>query len=162
VKTFRLAPLLIALVAVSALPATASAKKQNPYTAAGVCGPGYKPIDRHKLVDSNHGKLIAEIVLTYNAATGKNCAVNLKRYRVGVAEKYNDWMYVTLYTRPLRNPANLDSDKGDFNWYAGPVYVSARDKCVQWGGGADLIVPANWSPRGKFYSHFRSRWTHCK
>ncbi len=145
VKTQRL--LLLALVAAVALPAAASARA-NPYTAERVCGPGYKPIDRHKLVDSNHGKLLAEIVLTYNAETGKNCAVNLKRYRVGIAKKYSDWMYVHLYTRPLRNPEN--------------VYVSAQNKCVMWGGGADLLVPANWEPRGKFYSHFRSGWVHCR
>lgn len=152
---------LVVLAAVATLPATAAAKK-NPYTAERVCGAGYKPIDRHKLVDSNHGKLLAEIVLTYNPATGKNCAVNLKRYRAGKAETYNDWLYVTLYTRPLSNPENLDQDKGDFKWFAGPVYVSARDKCVQWGGGADLIVPANHTPRGSYYSHFRSRWSHCE
>jgi len=159
VKTHRIA-LLVGVLVAALSPAAADAKR-NPYTAAEVCGPGYKVIDRHKLVDSNHGKLLAELVLTYNSATGKNCAVNLKRYRVGLGRKYEDWMYVQLHTRPLRDPANSATDKDDFKYYAGPIYVYARDKCVMWGGGASLIVPANWTPRGTFHSAFLSRWTHC-
>jgi hypothetical protein len=150
------------LIASLALPAAAAAEKKNPYTAAQVCGPGFAPIDRHQIVDSNFGQLLSEVVLTYNAATGRNCVVNLKRYRVGLDRKYGDWLYAELYTRPLRNPANLGHDQGDFKWYAGPVYVTAPNKCVQWGGGADLLVPANWEPRGEFHSAFRSGWTHCR
>ena len=156
----RLVLSLLVVVALLAVPGAASAKK-NPYTAAGVCGPGFAPIDRHKLVDSNWGQLLAEVVLTYNSATGQNCVVTLKRYRVGEVERYGDWVMAELYTRPLKNPANLATDKGDFKFYAGPVYVTAKDKCVQWGGQADLLVPANWHPRGEFHSAFRSRWSHC-
>jgi len=156
--------ILLPLVLVAGLliaPAAASAKR-NPYTAAEVCGAGFRPIDRHKLVDSNHGRLLAVVVLTYNAATGQNCVVTLKRYRVGRAHRYDDWLMAELYTRPLRVPSNLDTDKGDFKYYAGPVYVRARAKCVRWGGQADLIVPSNWHPRGAFHSAFRSRWSHCR
>jgi hypothetical protein len=116
-------------------PAAASAKR-NPYTAAGVCGAGFQAIDRHKLIDSNYGRYLAEVVLTYNPATGQNCVVTLKRYRVGVARKYDDWLMAEIYTRPLRVPSNLDSDKGDFKYFAGPVFVTAPDKCVKWGGQA--------------------------
>ncbi|WP_187368803.1 serine/threonine protein kinase [Baekduia soli] len=159
-RNTRMVTVAVALIAVMALPAMAAAKA-NPYTAAGVCGPGFKPIDRHRLVDGNWGQLLSEVVLTYNASTGQNCVVNLKRYRVGQAEKYGDWLYAEVYTRPLTNPANLDSDQGNFKFFAGPVYVTARSKCVRWGGGADLLVPSNWSPRGEFHSAFRSGWTHC-
>lgn len=158
VKIHRL--LLLALVVAAALPSSASART-NPYTATGVCGPGYSVVDRHKLVDSNHGKLLAELVLTYNPATGKNCLVNLKRYRVGLGRRYMDWMYVQLHTRPLRVASNSATDKGHFKYYAGPIYVSARGKCVMWGGGADLVFPANHSPRGTYHSSFLSRWSHC-
>ena len=107
-------------------------------------------------MDSNFGKRLSEVVLTYNAATGRNCVVNLKRYRVGLARGGGDRLYAELYTRPLSEPTeNLDHDQGDFKWFAGPVYVTARSKCVKWGGGADLLVPANWEPRGEFHSAFR-------
>jgi hypothetical protein len=157
----RLVLPLALLVGLLLAPGAASAK-QNPYTAAGVCGPGFSPIDRHTLVDSNWGKTLAEVVLTYNPATGQNCVVTLKRYRIGVAQKYNDWVMAEVYTRPLANPANVQSNKGDFKFFAGPVYVTAPNKCVQWGGQADLIVPANWTPRGEYHSAFRSGWTHCR
>jgi hypothetical protein len=159
----RLIRLLVPLTLLAALlvPAGTAAARKNPYTAGGVCGPGFKPIDRHQLVDSNYGIRLATVVLTYNAATGRNCVVTLKRYRAGKKERYNDWVYATLATRPMRNPANLARDAGDFRWYAGPIYVTAPNKCVRWGGGASLIVPANWTPRGKFNSAFQSRWSHC-
>jgi hypothetical protein len=161
-NVLRVATLLATIVAgLLVLSGSASAERKNPYTAAAVCGAGFSPIDRHQLVDSNWGKRLAEVVLTYNPATGQNCVVTLKRYRVGLAARYGDWVYAELYTRPLSNPANLDDDKGDFKYYAGPVYVTAPNKCVQWGGGASLLVPPNWTPRGEFHSAFRSRWTHC-
>jgi serine/threonine-protein kinase len=152
--------LLVALAGLLVAPAAASARK-NPYTAAGVCGPGYKVIDRHALTDGNWGVKLADVVLTYNAATGRNCVVTLKRYRVGQAAKYGDWLYAELYTRPLSTPGNTTAQSGNFKFFAGPVYVTARSKCVQWGGGADLLVPKNWVPRGEFHSAFRSRWSHC-
>jgi hypothetical protein len=37
---------------------------------------------------------------------------------------------------------------GEFKFFAGPVYVPARDRCVQWGGEATLLMPANCRPRG--------------
>jgi hypothetical protein len=156
----RLLPLTV-LVALLVLPGSAGAARNNPYTAAGVCGAGFKPIDRRQLVDSNFGVRLATVVLTYNTATGRNCVVVLKRYRVGQTSRYGDRLYAQLYTRPLRNPANLGHDQGNFRYYAGPVYVTAPGKCVQWGGGASLLVPANWTPRGQFHSAFRSRWSHC-
>lgn len=141
--------------------ATAAAKK-NPYTATEVCGAGYRVIDRHKLVDSNWGRHLADVVLTYNARTGKNCAVTLKRYRVGLnADRgVSDFLTVTLATRPL-NDANVNGDGDNYKYFAGPVYVSARGKCVQWSGSASLLVPANWTPRGYFNSAYKSRWEHC-
>ena len=163
-KNFRIPLLCAALVGLMAIPSTAFAKK-NPYTAAGVCGPGYKAIDRHRLHDTNSetGRpiLLATVVLTYNSATGKNCAVTMKRYRVGKAVRtFGDHLYVSLAARPL-GPTTADGDSGEFKYYAGPVYVPARDRCVQWGGGAELLVPANWVPRGYFNSAYKSRWEHC-
>lgn len=158
----RTLPLLAALVAALALPGAAGAKeRKNPYTATGVCGPGFKKIDSRRLVDSNFGKLLSEVVLTYNARTGQNCTVNLKRYRVGLKEKSNDWMWAETYTRPTSIQSNLSSNTGDFAYFAGPTYVQARGKCVQWGGGAALIVEPNRVPRGEYHSAFRSRWSHC-
>ena len=158
----RLVPSLALAAALLVAPGAATAvAKKNPYTAAGVCGHGFTPIDRHQLIDSNNGKRLAEVVLSYDATTGRNCVVTLKRYRVGLATKYGDNLMAEVYTRPLRDPANVQANQGSFKYYAGPVYVTAPGKCVRWGGQADLLVPANWVPRGMFHSAFRSGWTHC-
>lgn len=151
----------VACTAAFAAPTVAGAEQANPYTAAGVCGAGYKPIDRHNLVDGNNGILLAETVLTYNASTGRNCVVTLKRYRVGLTSRYHDNVMAEVYTRPLTTPSNLDHDQGNYKFFAGPVYVYAPNKCVQWGGQADEWAPANWHPRGDLHSAFRSGWTHC-
>lgn len=155
--------LAAALLGAAAGPAPASAAK-NPYTAAGVCGAGYKSIDRHRLYDHNpySGKrvLLATIVLTYNPATGKNCAVTMKRHRVGKAAGWGDWLYVSLAARPLGD-ATVGGDSGNFRYYAGPVYVPARRRCVQWSGGAHLLLPKNFVPRGLYSSAYKSRWEHC-
>jgi hypothetical protein len=156
----RILLLFVALLAALGLPSTASAKK-NPYTAEGVCGPGYRAIDRHRLHDYVDGRLIAVVVLTYNASNGNNCAVTLKRYRVGRETRFDDFLMVRLVTRPINN-ANIDAETGNFKYFAGPVYVSAPDKCMQWGGRARLLKPANHEPRGYYESgEYRSRWEHC-
>src|SRR5262245_20235409 len=122
-------------LALLAVPSIASAAK-NPYTAAGVCGAGYHVIDRHRMfaTDPSNGRqiLLATVVLTYNPASGKNCAVTMKRYRVGLAAPtFGDFIDVTLAARPL-GPETVDGNSGEFKYFAGPVYVPARHHCVQW------------------------------
>src|SRR5262245_9075597 len=94
-----------ALIGSVAVPSTATAKK-NPYTAEGVCGPGYRAIDRHRLYDVNPATgrrvKLAVVVLTYNSRNGHNCAVTLKRYRVGKRRPtFGDFLSVSLAARPL-------------------------------------------------------------
>jgi hypothetical protein len=163
-RTLRMLVGAVLLVLLT-IPSAASAAK-NPYTAAGVCGPGYSVIDRHRLYDTNPATgqpvLLATVVLTYNPAAGVNCAVTMKRYRVGQARPvYGDFLAVTLAARPL-GPNTVGGDSGEFKFFAGPVYVPARSRCVQWGGDVTLLMPANFSPRGYFNSAYRSRFEHCR
>jgi hypothetical protein len=152
------------LLAALAVPSAASAAK-NPYTAAGVCGAGYRVIDRHRMYAMNpsngNAVLLATVVLTYNSATGKNCADTMKRYRVGQKRPvFGDLLGVSLAARPV-GPATVAGQSGEFKFFAGPVHVPARSRCVQWGGEATLLVPANFHPRGYYNSAFRSGWEHC-
>ena len=156
--------LCAALAVLLAIPAAARAAK-NPYSAAGVCGLGYRVIDRHRLYATNPSNgnrvLLATVVLTYNSAQGTNCAVTMKRYRVGkAAPVFGDHLGVSLAARPL-GPGTVDGDSGEFKFFAGPVYVPARDRCVQWAGDATLLLPANFVPRGYYNSAFKSRFEHC-
>jgi hypothetical protein len=158
-RTLRVLPALAVLVAFVPIPGAASAAQRNPYTAREVCGPGFGVIDRHPLYDVGHdgrSHHLAGIVLLYNASTGYNCAVTMKRRRIGKP----DYVYVSLATRPAA-PGNADGDSGSgLKYFAGPTYVPASQKCVQWHGGtkqrfryqhATTWLDAAW----------KSRWSHC-
>jgi hypothetical protein len=94
-------------------PGVAQAAEYN-----GVCGAGYGAID-HLAVSGG------TVWLTYSAATGKNCVVTVRN---SSGAKVHMDAKISLAGDPWK------SDPGNFTSYAGPVYVSARDKCIDWGG----------------------------
>ncbi|GHH63922.1 hypothetical protein GCM10017673_05580 [Streptosporangium violaceochromogenes] len=93
--------------------------RPNPYTATGVCGPGYRVI-------GSKGLGGATVYLLYSTAEGKNCVVTLSKYVVPGKLR----MSATL--RVQNGPSAADS--GVFTAYAGPVRLVAAKKCVIWGG----------------------------
>lgn len=138
----------LALVAVP----SAAAKKRNPYTAKEVCGSGYSAIDRVKLFDTApNGRRyhLSTMVLMYNPSNGYNCATNLKRHRIGKP----DYIYISLKTRK----AGDGDGQSNFKYFAGPAYVYARDRCIQWWGGVDLKFRYHHNTYSLF-SGWRSNW----
>lgn len=146
---------LAVLLAVAVAPATAAAAKKNPYTAKGVCGAGYKEIDRHKLYDTGPDGIryrLADMVLFYNASNGYNCAVTMKKRRINKP----DYLWISLET----HGAGDGDGRTNLKFFAGPAYVYARDKCIVWHGGAELKFRYHnvwWN----LYDAWRSRWSHC-
>lgn len=154
---------LAAAALCAAAPAAAQAAKgpvANPYNAQALCGPGYAEIGRKPMYDTllTNGRTVkvAEGVLFYNASNGVNCAVVMKSFRLNKKTH----TYVTLATRP-RSAANTRSDNGNFQYYAGPVRLYARGKCIWWQGGMDYSLWAGqwWTPRR---AGFRTGWVHCR
>lgn len=147
----------LGLVALAGIPAVASAAG-NPYTAAGVCGRGYAPIDRHELygIAPYDGARVhmATIVLTYNPSTGSNCVVTLKQRRLGK----RDSVYAEVRTRPAA-PGNADGDSGRFRYFAGPTYVTAPGKRIRWGGGTTQQLP-NYEVATFVNDAWLSPWEH--
>ncbi|WP_230879594.1 serine/threonine-protein kinase [Planomonospora sp. ID67723] len=113
---------------------TTSPPKPNPYTAAGVCGPGFKQINSHALGTG------ATVYLLYDGTSKKNCVVTLSRYVIPGKIKMN----ATLQVQGGASAAN----PGSFTAYAGPVRLAADKKCVIWGGAYGT---ATW----------KSGWSHC-
>lgn len=107
--------------AVTAAPASAA----NPYTPAGVCGAGYRVIDRHDVTGPKGGVLGTSFLL-WNGGTKKNCSVMIKRRAVGVAT----WSEASL----ARKGGRYMADDGFYRYYAGPLYVRAPGQCVIFGG----------------------------
>ncbi|MEU7186629.1 spore-associated protein A [Streptomyces sp. NPDC045369] len=98
--------------------AAAPAKAAAAYNKA--CGAGYKVVNQADI-----GK-VGTSYLTYNAATGKNCAVTVRK-TAGPAVH----MYVWVQRDDTRDYAD---DDGYYRSYAGPVYLDAKGYCVSWGG----------------------------
>ncbi|WP_304454709.1 spore-associated protein A [Nocardiopsis sp. YSL2] len=102
-------------VLVSASPAAAA-------TYGGECGSGYKVVNQDNV--GNKGT----VYLTYNSSTGKNCVVT-KRNSPGSR--------VIIEAGLSISPAGTHwaAYEGDyFTSYAGPVYLNAAGKCVDWMG----------------------------
>jgi hypothetical protein len=107
-----------------------SGSQSNPYTAAGVCGAGYSVIDSHNLGS-------ATIYLLYKA--GYNCVTTLV-HTGGDSVGLNATLSV--------QGGSSASNPGLFEWYAGPVKLSAASSCVSWGGSYEST---SWT----------SGWSHC-
>ncbi|TQL95045.1 serine/threonine protein kinase [Actinoallomurus bryophytorum] len=112
-------------------PAVAKAKP-NPYTPQRVCGTGYRVIDMHGLGD-------ATTYLLYNAKAGANCVVTMIRKSSG-----KTYLGASLVVKG----GGRGSRAGAFPFYAGPVRLAAKGKCVTWGGASKT---AKWT----------SGWSHC-
>ena len=119
-----------ATVAIAAGTAPAAgAAESNPYGPQQVCGAGYGVVDQHDL--RARRQLLATVYLLYNGASGTNCSVTIKRKRVGIPDFVGTGVY-------MAKGKKYDADEGSFSYYAGPTYLSARGRCVKWGGFADL------------------------
>ncbi|MFC4014530.1 protein kinase [Nonomuraea purpurea] len=109
--------------------------KPNPYSAASVCGSGYKVINSRSLGSG------ATVYLLYNSGAGKNCVVTMSR----VVWPGKMSMNASLQVKG----GSTGSNPGKFTAYAGPVRLPAKGKCVIWGG--------SWGVQS-----WKSGWTHCK
>jgi hypothetical protein len=116
----------------SAAPTQSASSTPNPYTAGQVCGSGYSVIDSHALTGGT-------IYLLYNSSTGKNCVATL---RTRVSGKIS--MSATLQVQG----GSSSGDSGSYTYYAGPVALTAKSTCVEWGGS---IASSSWT----------SGWSHC-
>jgi serine/threonine protein kinase len=112
---------------------TTTSPKPNPYTAAQVCGSGYKVIDSHSLGS-------ATIYLLYSSGSGKNCVVTMSKYVITQKIKMSAVLQV--------QGGSTSSDSGNYTTYAGPLRLPAAGKCVIWGGGYST-------------SDWKSGWSHC-
>jgi len=95
------------------VPGTASAA-----TYGNQCGAGYNVIDTHDLRGGT-------IFLTYNGE--KNCVVTV-RDQPGAAVRMAAGLELS------EGKKDVKIDEGQFTEYAGPVFVSAKGRCIDWGG----------------------------
>ncbi|MBG0825383.1 serine/threonine protein kinase [Planomonospora sp. ID91781] len=103
---------------ISATPA--SPPPVRSFSPQQVCGAGYVP---QRSLSFNGGT----VHQLYNASTGNNCVVTVKTSDVGKASQ----LWATL---EVQGGGSL-TDRGSFEYYAGPVVLPAKGKCVRFSGG---------------------------
>src|SRR6185503_2840846 len=75
------------------------------------------------------------------SSSGYNCAVTMKTTDVGRAS--------SVWTRIERKDGTKASDNGAFKYYAGPVFVYAKGKCVRYAGGTNAASTSSpWANCG--------------
>jgi len=124
---------VLAAPASAATPTSASVKAPAATPAAaynGVCGAGYS------VIDSTPVGSVGTVYVTWNEATGKNCAVTI-RNSPGTAIRVAVSLNVIL-----DHESTPAVDSGIYTTYAGPVYYPARNLCIVWEGtiGANHVV----------------------
>ena len=84
-------------------------------------------------VKSGVGNHLSTIRLYYNSSTGYNCAANVK---TAYYSQFKHYASISMYNQDFREDDNNrpgynnDFDAGNFQYYAGPVKVYAKGKCV--------------------------------
>ncbi|MEV1002088.1 protein kinase [Nonomuraea sp. NPDC050202] len=101
---------------------TTAAPKPNPYSATQVCGSGF-------VVQRSSSFSGGTTYQLWNNGTGQNCVVTLKSgANVGKATPVSATLEV--------QGGGSQTDSGNYEYYAGPVKLSAKGKCVRYSGSA--------------------------
>ncbi|MFF0307940.1 serine/threonine protein kinase [Streptosporangium sp. NPDC004379] len=95
--------------------------RTNPYSPEKVCGAGFYVQRSVPFAGGTAYQL-------YNSSNGLNCAVTMKTANVGVASP----VWATL---EVQN-GESKTDRGSYEFYAGPVILSGKGKCVRVSGGS--------------------------
>lgn len=126
------AALLAAATTVTGLVAGTGTAVAAPAGAAAAynkeCGTGYTKVNEIPIPGRG------TVFLAYNAATGKNCVVTKRNSSTGAP------LWVGSWIQRNQELKSKQEEYGLFTSYAGPVYLDAKGKCVDWGGEIDGYV----------------------
>ncbi|WP_326602517.1 MULTISPECIES: acetyltransferase [unclassified Streptomyces] len=136
--------LLGAAVLAGATPAAAAAS-----TPQAACGSGYSVLESKTVgFDKSTGNPAGRVYLLYNASNGYNCVVTMH---------INGYVGYGAVTEAgiLVEGGSWNRDKGEYQYYAGPVYAYAANKCVKYTGGIQYY------DNGIFWDSYTSGFGHC-
>ncbi|MEU5720840.1 hypothetical protein [Micromonospora sp. NPDC047738] len=105
----------------------AQAAVGNPYTAQGLCGPGFVSVDQDPIRNATTGERLGTVHLLRNPFTGYGCTVTLKSAYLGSLTR------TQVYLDPELIPS-FSVDDGNRLYAAGPVYGYVGTGCAIWGG----------------------------
>ncbi|MBE1588313.1 hypothetical protein ACFPOI_52955 [Nonomuraea angiospora] len=105
----------------------------TPAAAAGPCGTGYSRIGVYNIPKSGTKQGTLEVY--YNASSGKNCAL-----AYGSGGNYGKKAYKAVGIATPSSNGWADYEDGDYAYYAGPVYASAKGKCIDLVGAVGSAI----------------------
>ncbi|MFK4040959.1 hypothetical protein ACI2LC_34550 [Nonomuraea wenchangensis] len=121
-------------VAPTSVPTTPAPVIKNPYSPGQVCGEGF-------YVQRKQSFSTGETFQLYNASTGENCVVTMKTSEVGKSTPVS----VTLEVQG----GGSRNQSGNFEYYAGPVKLNGKGKCVRFSGSVGSAgTSAGWANCG--------------
>lgn len=114
----------VTVTAAAAMTAGALTAASPAYAAAyeNECGSGYRVVNSAAIGSKG------TVFLTYNSTTGKNCVI-AKRNTAGSAVRIE----AGLAVHPVGSHWTAFQG-GNYRSYAGPIYLSAAGRCVDWMG----------------------------
>lgn len=122
--------------------------------AAGECGSGYSYIHGHAIRLPGGTTRTGTLEIYYNSGNGYNCVIN-RCYSsfCGIGMYRGVFVKRDSQSTPACNGTDIRCDVGWFRYYAGPVYVYARNSCIdaygwlstisKFGTGAGSYLDAN-------------------
>ncbi|GAA2876019.1 spore-associated protein A [Nonomuraea rubra] len=122
-RIHRMPATLASVVALAACAVTLTATPAGASGAANPCGSGYKLVGSYTI--AKDGTKYGTLEVRWSAATGKNCAL-----AYGFGANYGRADYKSVRIETTGSTRWADTDWGDYKYYAGPVYVSARNTCI--------------------------------
>ncbi|NRQ37867.1 hypothetical protein HII36_39465 [Nonomuraea sp. NN258] len=102
--------------------ATTLAVGAAPAEAVGPCGSGYARVGAYRIPPT--GTRTGTLEVYYNSGNGKNCAL---AYGYGATYGKKTWKAVSI-ARADGGDFRMDGD--EYEYYAGPVYLSAPGQCI--------------------------------
>ncbi|WP_443078897.1 spore-associated protein A [Streptomyces sp. NBC_01497] len=109
----------LAVVAAPSASAAPAAAASAAATYNGACGSGYTVVNSAAIGTSG------TIFLTYSSATRDNCVVTVRNSPGAI---------INMYAGIAVHGGLIKYDNGEYTTYAGPVYINAAGKCVDWIG----------------------------
>ncbi|MFD0665620.1 hypothetical protein [Thermocatellispora tengchongensis] len=117
----------------------AAAQASNPYSPQQVCNSGGHGSGFY--VQRSASFSGGTTYQLYSASSGYNCVVTMKTTDIGKATE----VWASLEAQG----GGSDSDRGSYKYYAGPVMVYAKGKCVKFaGGGPTDSTGGDWANCG--------------
>ncbi|MFJ2031780.1 hypothetical protein [Streptosporangium sp. NPDC087985] len=117
---------LATLLAGAALASTTLVVGAAPASAAGPCGSSYSRVGVYAIPKT--GTRTGTLEVYYSSSAGKNCAL---AYGYGSNYGTTTWKGVSI---SRANGTGYEVNADYFQYYAGPVYVSAPGQCINVSG----------------------------